>query len=662
MPTVTLAPTACSEAAGWKTLYYYKTTNSAYYPRQLLFTYPVNAELSGPGVNITQVTIHGYARNSSTVLKSLRWGFRPAANSGVNDWSQIDGAQALGATFTAVEGSNGSSYITKSISKAYDGTTALARHLKAAFDAGSPVYLGVIQPTDGRSIQVNPTLSRWTIDVSYELLGNLPGTNVQTAVLGNTAIATTIVKVIDGSTTVLRYKIGDAVLSTANLGTGTTHTYTPPASAGAYFPDSLTGVLTVEAETSLNGESCGTISTSVTLTLPEDAAPTCTAALTRVWASGVPAASKIAAYVQAKSGVAFALTGAAKYGASVAGYLLSIEGREYSGANVTHAAFLGNGTIPYTYAVTDSRGLTRSYSGSISVLAWDPPKIQSFTVNRATAKGVSAIDGTYASSAIRASVSSLIVGGAEKNKLSVQMRYRAIAAGGGPENAWIDSDVIQGTSVTGAFAGLLTSGGAAVGGGNGQPFDDMQGYDFQLVVRDLYAQSTAMDQMPTKVTHWDVDEATGKMGFGGDAPEPREAVGYRFHAPIDAPGLTHVFAASEFSQYFEPNASDFKMMLARFGPLVVIDGACQIKTAPSGSGQLLCLTLPEWAVPAACSDTMQFGSGTYHWRVRIHTDGHIYARKYLTSNGNVSTPAVGESLNISASWIAGKTTESALAE
>ena len=49
MPTITLTPTACTVAAGWETLYYYATDNSAHYPRQMVFTFPTNATLAARG-------------------------------------------------------------------------------------------------------------------------------------------------------------------------------------------------------------------------------------------------------------------------------------------------------------------------------------------------------------------------------------------------------------------------------------------------------------------------------------------------------------------------------------------------------------------------------------------------------------------------------------
>ena len=78
MPTVTLTPTAVSVtgSGGWATLEYYKNT-SPNHPLTMNLTYPVNAVLSGPGVNITEITVHGYIRNKSTARRLI-----PAAPAG----------------------------------------------------------------------------------------------------------------------------------------------------------------------------------------------------------------------------------------------------------------------------------------------------------------------------------------------------------------------------------------------------------------------------------------------------------------------------------------------------------------------------------------------------------------------------------------------------
>lgn len=60
----------------------------------------------------------------------------------------------------------------------------------------------------------------------------------------------------------------------------------------------------------------------------------------------------------------------------------------------------------------------------------------------------------------------------------------------------------------------------------------MAGYDFQLVVKDIYNTSTALDDMPTKEVFLDINETTGSMGFGGEASDDASVVRYDFYAPV----------------------------------------------------------------------------------------------------------------------------------
>ena len=530
MPTITLTPTACTVAAGWETLYYYATDNSAHYPRQMVFTFPTNATLGGAGVNITGITFHGYVRNSSSATKRLQMGFKTSTSQAQGSWAGYNGANAADSAFMAADGSPyGWEYHNFARAASASSLPALAGWMQQQFAAGNPLYLGVIQPQDGRSISVNATLSRWTITVDYELLGNVPSANISSATLGSTAITTTIQKVISGSTTTLRYKVGNATLSTASLGTGTSHAYTPPTSAGSQFPNAQTAVLTIEAETFVGSTSYGTVSTSVTLNLPSDAAPTATCSLTRTWVSGVSSAGQIAAWVQSRSGVTFNLTGTAKYGASISTFRVTIDGKTYTrtgNGSVSHSPISDSGTIAYAYEVTDSRGLSRSYSGSISVLAWSAPKITRFAIDRATSGNALAIDGTYARATVQGSASSLSVDGSQKNSLKYYVQYRQAGT-----STWTNGDTVSLSAVSVNQNALIRKSGAAVGS-----FDDMTGYEFQLVLSDLYASSTALDAMPTKETFMAVDEATGKIGFGGEAPGSSEAAGYRFHRLVDFDG------------------------------------------------------------------------------------------------------------------------------
>ena len=529
MPSITLMPSACTEGtSGWKNLYYHSTNQSSAQPRQLIFTFPANATLGGAGINITGITLHAYVRNSASAVKQLQYGCKTGTGAAPTAWAQESGANVLDWAFTAVGASNGS-YIEKWVSRALSGAALerFAAHMQACFSAGQALYLGVVQPQNDKSIQVNLALGNWIIDVTYELLGNVPSANVSAATLGST-ITTTLNKVVTGSSTTIRYKIGSTTLATYNIGTGATHTYTVPTSAGSNFPNAKTATLTIEAETFVGGTSYGTVSTSVTLTLPDDATPTATCTPSRTWVSGVASPAQIAAYVQQKSGVSFSLNGTAKYGASIASYRLTIENKTYTrtgNGSIAHSPIAGSGAVSYSYTVTDSRGLARTYTGTLTVLAWRAPQIAGFAVERVTSANASAVDGTYARVTVRATASTLPVDGAQKNSISYYVRYRQAGA-----SAWTNGDTVSvsgGVSVDQSF--MLQKDEANVG-----TFDDLTGYDFQLVISDIYASSTASSSMPTKTIVQHVRKPNGSMGFGGEATGTGSTPQYDFYGPINA--------------------------------------------------------------------------------------------------------------------------------
>lgn len=531
MPQITITPSACTAGAGWQDLRYFANNSGL---RQLVFTLPNNATLGGGGVNITGITLRGYVRNSASAVKRLMFGCKTSTGQAPGAWAQVNGASVNDYAFTAADSSNGS-YKYFKVARTLSGVPLerFAAHMRAQFAAGSPVYLGVIQPDKSRSIQVEPSLGNWAVTVTYELLGNVPVANVQTAVLGSTAITTTLNKVVEGSSTTIRYKIGETLLSEADIGTGASHTYTVPTSAGQHFPTTQTAQMTIEAETFVGGESYGTVSAAVTLTLPEDAAPTVTCTPSPAWAAGATAAQQLAAYVQGAGGVQFALSGGAgKYGATVADIRVSIEGKAYTlsaaSGTVTHSPIAGSGSVAWTCAVTDSRGLTRTYTGTLTVLAWSAPKITVFAVARATEAGAQQVDGTCALVSVQASVSSLPVGGVQKNALKWRVQYRQITEDM-PED-WTgasESDTVaQGvTSVN--LSTLLESGGEVI-----DTYSDLQGYQFRLIAEDIYAQTTALAEMQTKAVYLEVDTQCGSMGFGGAADAESETPKYDFYGTV----------------------------------------------------------------------------------------------------------------------------------
>lgn len=554
MPIVTLTPTAISVtgSGGWATLEYYKNT-SPNNPLTMNLTYPVNAKLSGPGVNITEITVHGYIRNKSTAIKRVQLGFRPAANSGSTIWEQLDETDVVGGAFKAIDTAGGTVWIYNRFSRTYNGTHIMTRYLQSAMRAGTTVYLGIIVPDLYRQISLSTTLAEWTIDVTYELLGNVPTTDKTSAVIGRDSVTVTVVKTIPESTTKLIYRIPESsessnsvILRQVELGTGASDQFSIPGSVGDYIMHDVSVEMRITAITSVDGAEAGEVDAVVALIIPEDATPDVSVSVAPCWPPAAPEDTCFNAYIQYHSGAEFTVSAVPKLGATIEEYTLEMENTLYLGTvgeageleNLSHEPMWNSGEVPWTITVTDTRGFTTVKTGTISVIPWSPPAINRFDVYRVTEANAEAIDGTYIRASADLSCSSLIIGEEQKNSLRFHILYRKIADTPGE---WIATDEVSITALQTVMTLLLKKDGLPVGGGgvdadgNNLPFNEMLGYEFQLVVNDLYGESTAQTAIPSAQQFQDIDENTGNMGFGGNAPEATEDPAYRFYKQTDFP-------------------------------------------------------------------------------------------------------------------------------
>lgn len=554
MPTVTLTPTAVSVtgSGGWATLEYYKNA-SPNNPLTMNLTYPVNAVLSGPGVNITEITVHGYIRNKSTAIKRVQLGFRPAADSGSTSWEQLDETDVVGGAFKAIDTAGGTVWIYNRFSRTYNGTHIMTRYLQSAMRAENAVYLGIIVPDLYRQISLSTTLAEWTIDVTYELLGNVPTTDKTRAVIGRDSVTVTVVKTIPESTTKLIYRIPESsessnsvILRQVELGTGASDQFSIPGSVGDYIMYDVSVEMRITAITSVDGAEAGEVDAVVALIIPEDATPDVSVSVAPCWPPAAPEDTCFNAYIQYHSGAEFTVSAVPKLGATIEEYTLEMENTLYLGTigeageleNLSHEPMWNSGEVPWTITITDTRGFTTVKTGTVSVIPWSPPAINRFDVYRVTEANAEAIDGTYIRASADLSCSSLVIGEEQKNSLRFHILYRKIADTPGE---WIAADEVSVTALQTVMTLLLKKDGLPVGGGgvdadgNDLPFNEMLGYEFQLVANDLYGESTAQTAIPSAQQFQDIDENTGNMGFGGNAPEATEDSAYRFHKQTDFP-------------------------------------------------------------------------------------------------------------------------------
>lgn len=166
---------------------------------------------------------------------------------------------------------------------------------------------------------------------------------------------------------------------TAVLGEGilTTSLAVPLAWLDA-IPNSVAGQASCTLTTYLDDEERGSKTIPFTVRAPQGAAPTYTASV-------VPAGQVTAGYYQYLSAAHASITNAvAQYGATVVAYSITAPGGlgSAAAAEYTTPAFPAAGEHVFTFAVTDSRGLTASKAVSVTVGAVGLPTITTFGVQR----------------------------------------------------------------------------------------------------------------------------------------------------------------------------------------------------------------------------------------------------------------------------------------
>lgn len=170
--------------------------------------------------------------------------------------------------------------------------------------------------------------------------------------------------------------------------TGSSYTYTLPATWYAQTPNATSGTATVYLYTYVDGILIGTSSQTFTASVKSSVVPS----IGSITATGVDLMWNL--YLQGHSSVTISVAGcAAGTGASIASY--SFQGHElnYStqtsqaSASATSGVFATSGSLLYTATVTDTRGRSASQDVTISVTAYAAPNISSVTGVRCNSDG-----------------------------------------------------------------------------------------------------------------------------------------------------------------------------------------------------------------------------------------------------------------------------------
>ena len=208
------------------------------------------------------------------------------------------------------------------------------------------------------------------------------------------------------------------------------------------FPNGITGTLRFTFRTyvdSAYSEQIGTTAyREITLNIPniDDTQPTAT--LTVSPESSLPSAFT-SLYIKGKTKVnANLASGTGKYGATIKSYKVTIGTK--SGTPPLVSAYVSSaGNLTITGTVTDSRGFSRTYTKTITVIDHSAPMLlpssgeSEVIAKRCNAEGTLDANGTYLKIKAKRGYSKVVASGVQKNFCAVQYRYKVE---GGSYNSW----------------------------------------------------------------------------------------------------------------------------------------------------------------------------------------------------------------------------------
>ena len=242
----------------------------------------------------------------------------------------------------------------------------------------------------------------------------------------------------------------------------TAHTYTGyaiPLEAANQIPNSKTGTMTVTLYTYSDAaatKQVGSADTETfTVTVPDNSSTKPVVSMTLNPVGSLPSAFA-GLYIQGLTKVKATLSAEEKYGASIASYLMKVDGVYIDADDAFTSSYLptdGSRAV-YGYA-TDKRGHTGEIKKSITVIAYINPKLENASAVRCDKDGNASESGTYLKINAKRSYSPVVSGGVQKNFCKIMYRY-----GDGvtytPWTTILDRNFIDSDEVT---TGALLSGG-----------------------------------------------------------------------------------------------------------------------------------------------------------------------------------------------------------
>lgn len=231
----------------------------------------------------------------------------------------------------------------------------------------------------------------------------------------------------------------EKLIATLDKGsTAVSYSYTIPTSWEKNMPNTTSAIATFILET-LNGNTViGRKSINATVQVRSGIVPT----VGNPTIEDTNSISKaMGLYVQSQSCIKFTIPTSGNQGSTITSVSTKFNDQTYSGSTFTTQAIQNSGTLSYTITVTDSRGRTATKSGSINVVAYNPPSLTNVSAKRANSGyAVDESSGTYALLHFKVGFTSL----SNKNVTSFYIQYRASSASSWTKvNSWANNYTLE---------------------------------------------------------------------------------------------------------------------------------------------------------------------------------------------------------------------------
>lgn len=318
-------------------------------------------------------------------------------------------------TFTFTAGMSGGQ--TKTL---YTKTVTISHNADGSKQCAFSASAGLAVTLAGVYIGTETVSGTGTFDVIARASG-ITSVTASVSVNGTNACAVSIDRKSTSFTHKVVFKFGS--YSETKTGVATSTSYAIPVSWLNAMPNATSGTATVTVTTLSGSTQIGnTISKNFTLTAPSTVVPTITSVTLSETVAGI--AAKFGAYVQGKSKVKAVTVSAGVYSSAISTVKVTVDGKTYTGANITSGLISASGTVAVQVVVTDSRGRTATKTQNITVVAYAPIVLRHLKASRSNAAGVYDDEGAHLKAEVQYTVSS--VGG--KNTAAYKLEYKESTA------------------------------------------------------------------------------------------------------------------------------------------------------------------------------------------------------------------------------------------